>query len=145
LNGNAGGNLFTPVSGAGAAASMAVAITDPALLAASSDGTTGSNGNLANLSAVANQAVSSGMTPTQAYGNLVFQAGSAVSDGTSELNASNTMLQQLQQQQASVSGVSLDEEASNLLLYQRAYQAAAQAITTVDQMLQTVIQMGAGT
>lgn len=144
LNGNPGGNLFTPVSGAGAAAGMAVAISDPNLLAASSDGTSGSNGNLANLSAVANQPVSGGMTPTQAYANLVFQAGSAVSDATSELNASNTMLQQLQQQQASVSGVSLDEEASNLLLYQRAYQAAAQAISTVDQMLQTAIQMGAG-
>jgi len=144
LNGNPGGDLFTPVSGAGAAASMAVAITDPTLLAASSDGTPGSNGNLANLSAVANQAVSNGMTPTQAYGNVVFQAGSAVSDGTTELNASNTMLQQLQQQQASVSGVSLDEEASNLLLYQRAYQAAAQAISTVNQMLQTAIQMGSG-
>ncbi len=38
--------------------------------------------------------------------------------------------------------VSIDEEASNLLLYQRAYQAAAQAITAVDQMLQTVINMG---
>jgi flagellar hook-associated protein 1 FlgK len=144
LHGNPGGNLFTPVSGAGAAASMAVAISDPTLLAASSDGSTGSNGNLANLSAVAKQAVTSGMTPTQAYGNLVFQAGSAVSDGITELNASNTMLQQLQQQQASVSGVSLDEEASNLLLYQRAYQAAAQAITTVDQMLQTAIHMGSG-
>ena len=142
LNGNAGGNLFSPVSGAGAAASMAVAITDPTLLAASSDGTTGSNGNLANLSAVANQAVSNGMTPTGAYSNLVFQVGSAVSDGNTELDASNTMLQQLQQQQASVSGVSLDEEASNLLLYQRAYQAAAQAISTIDQMLQTAIQMG---
>ena len=122
---------------------MTVAITDPTLLAASSDGTTGSNGNLANLSAVANQAVSNGLTPTQAYANLVFQAGSAVSDGTTELNASNTMLQQLQQQQASISGVSLDQEASNLLLYQRAYQAAAQAVTTVNQMLQTAINMKA--
>ncbi len=146
LNGNPGGNLFTPVSGAGAAASMAVAISDPSLLAASSDGSSGSNGNLANLSAVANDAVANGMTPTQAYANLVFQAGSAVSDGTTELNASNTMLQQLQQQQASESGVSLDEEASNLLLYQRAYQAAAQAISAVNQMMQTIIQMpGAST
>ena len=143
LHGDAGGDLFTTVSGAGAAAGMTVAITDPTLLAASSDGTTGSNGNLANLSAVANQAVSNGLTPTQAYANLVFQAGSAVSDGTTELNASNTMLQQLQQQQASISGVSLDQEASNLLLYQRAYQAAAQAVTTVNQMLQTAINMKA--
>ena len=145
LHGDAGGNLFTTASGSGAAASMTVAITDPTLLAASSDGTTGSNGNLANLSAVANQAVSNGLTPTQAYANLVFQAGSAVSDGTTELNASNTMLQQLQQQQASISGVSLDQEASNLLLYQRAYQAAAEAISTVNQMLQTAINMKAAT
>jgi flagellar basal body rod protein FlgG len=34
-------------------------------------------------------------------------------------------------------------EASNLMLYERAYQAAARAISTVDQMLQTVIHMGA--
>jgi DNA-binding response OmpR family regulator len=38
----------------------------------------------------------------------------------------------------------LDEEASNLLLYQRGYQAAAQAISAVNQMLQTAINMGAG-
>ncbi|MGB7555626.1 MAG: flagellar hook-associated protein FlgK [Candidatus Korobacteraceae bacterium] len=145
LNGAAGGNLFTTVTGAGAAAGMKVAITDPALLAASSDGSTGSNGNLANLSAVANQAVSNGLTPTQSYASLVFQSGSAVSDSTAELNASNTMLQQLQQQESSVSGVSMDEEASNLLQYQRAYQAAAEAISTVNQMLQTAINMKAAT
>lgn len=145
LNGNPGGNLFLPVTGAGAAASMAVAITDPRLLAASTDGASGGNGNLANLSAVANQAVANGLTPSGAYGNIVFQAGMSVSDGNTELDASNAMLQQLQQQRSSVSGVSLDEEASNLLLYQRGYQAAAQAISAVNQMLQTVINMGAGT
>ena len=98
LNGAAGGNLFTTVTGAGAGAGMKVAITDPALLAASSDGSTGSNGNLANLwkGNGDHQAVSNGLTPTQSYASLVFQSGSAVSDSTAELNASNTMLQQLQ-------------------------------------------------
>ena len=143
LNGDPGGDLFNPITGAGAAASMKVAITDPALLAASSDGSSGSNGNLANFSAVANQAVSNGLTPTGAYGNLVFEVGMSINNGTTELSASNAMLQQLQQQQQSVSGVSLDEEASNLLLYQRAYQAAAQAITAVNQMLQVALNMGA--
>ena len=37
----------------------------------------------------------------------------------------------------------LDEEASNLLLYQRAYQASAEAISAVNQMLQVAINMGA--
>jgi flagellar hook-associated protein 1 FlgK len=145
LNGAVGGNLFTTTTGTGAAADMMVTITDPALLAASSDGTTGSNGNLANLSAVANQVVSNGLTPTQSYASLVFQSGSAASEGTAELDASNTMLQQLQQQESAVSGVSMDEEASNLLQYQRAYQAAAEAISTVNQMLQTAINMKAAT
>lgn len=143
-NGNPGGNLFQPVTGAGAAAGMAVAITDPSLLAAGSDGTSGSNGNIANLSAVANQAVANGLTPSAAYGNLVFQVGSGISSSNSELTASNAMLQQLQQQQASVGGVSLDEEASNLLLYQRAYQASAEAVSAVNQMLQVVMNIGAG-
>ena len=39
----------------------------------------------------------------------------------------------------------MDEEASNLLQYQRAYQAAAEAISTVNQMLQTAINMKAAT
>ncbi len=145
LNGDKGGNLFVPNVGTGAALDMKVAITDPALIAASSDGSAGSNGNLANLTAVAKQEVSNGMTPTEAYAHVVFTVGSDVSEGTAELDASNSMLAQLQQQQSSVSGVSLDEEASHLLLYQRAYQAAAQAITAVDQMMQTAIAMGSGT
>lgn len=37
------------------------------------------------------------------------------------------------------------QEASNLLLYQRAYQAAAEAVTAVNQMLETAINMGATT
>ena len=143
LNGQQGGDLFNPVTGSGAAASMTVAFTDPNLLAASSDGTSGSNGSIADLTAVATQQVPDGMTPIQAYGNLVFQVGSAISNASAELTASNNVLQQLQQQQQSVSGVSLDEEASNLLLYERAYQAAARAVSTVDQMLQTAINMGA--
>ena len=129
LNGDPGSNLFVPVTGSGSASRMAVAITDPKLLAAGSDGSSGSNGNIANLSAVANQAVTNGLTPSQGYGNIVFQTGMAISNGTTELNASNAMLQQLQQQQSSISGVSLDEEASNMLLYQRGYQAAAEAIS----------------
>lgn len=143
LNGNAGQALFSTAGSSGAAASMKVAIQDSNLIAASSDGSAGSNGNLNQLAAVAKQAVSAGMTATQAYANLVFVAGTAVDNGTAELNASSTMLQQLQQQSTSVSGVSLDEEASNILLYQRAYEASARAISAVDEMLQIAINMGA--
>jgi flagellar hook-associated protein 1 FlgK len=38
--------------------------------------------------------------------------------------------------------VSLDEEAANMTRYQQAYSAAARIVTTVNQMLETVINMG---
>jgi len=144
LNGNAGGNLFVapPASGQGAAASMAVAITDPSLIAASSDGSPGSNGNLAALAAVQNQPLAGGQTPTDYYSNLVFAVGNDVANSSAELNSSQLILNQLQDQRGSISGVSLDEEASNMVQYQRAFDAAAQVVTTINDMLYTVINMG---
>jgi len=144
LNGNAGGNLFVPppANDQGAAVNMAVAITDPSLIAASSDGTPGSNGNVANLSAVANQSISGGGTPSQYYGNIVFQVGNDVSNSTAELTAAQSILQQLQDQRGSISGVSLNEEAANMVQFQQAFDAAAQIVTTVNAMLYTVINMG---
>jgi flagellar hook-associated protein 1 FlgK len=58
------------------------------------------------------------------------------------LSASQLALQQLQDQRGSISGVSLDEEAANMVRFQNAYDAAARVVTTVNQMLETVINMG---
>jgi flagellar hook-associated protein 1 FlgK len=144
LNGTAGGNLFVPpsVSGQGAAAGMAVAITDPALIAASSDGTPGSNGNLTVLAAVQNQPVASGQSPTDYYSNIVFSVGNDVSNDSAELSSSQLILSQLQDQRASISGVSLDEEASNTVQFQRAFDAAAQVVTTVNDMPRSCAEAG---
>ncbi|HZQ21183.1 MAG TPA: flagellar hook-associated protein FlgK [Terriglobales bacterium] len=144
LNGDAGGNIFAapPTGGTGAAAHMRLAITDPALIAASSDGSAGSNGNLASLSSIQNQTVIAGETPTDYYANMVFNVGNDVSNSTAELQSSQLVLQQLQDQRGSISGVSLDEEAANMTQYQRAYDAAAQVVVAVNQMLETVINMG---
>lgn len=144
LNGNAGGNLFTPppVSGQGAAAVMTVAITDPALLAASSDGSAASNGNLMNFSAIHDGRLINGETPSAYYSNMVFGVGNVVANGSAELQSSQLVLQQLQDQRGSLSGVSLDEEAANMVQYQRAYDAAAHLVTVINQMLETLINMG---
>lgn len=139
-----GGNIFStpPTGGVGAAAAMTVTMTDPSLLAASSDGSTGSNGNLANLLAVANQNIANGQTPIDAYSNLVGQVGSTTSNTSADADASNTILQQLQDQNGSVSGVSLDEEASNLIQYQSAYQAAARVVSTINLLLLDAVNLG---
>ncbi len=143
LNGNPGGNIFVPPSatGQGYAATMSVAMTNPSLIAASSDGTQGSNGNIAVLTAVENQNVAGGQTPTDYYSNIVADVGNDVANATAELSSTQLALNQLQDQLGSVSGVSLDEEAANMVQYQRAYDAAANVVTTINDMIYTTINM----
>lgn len=143
LNGNAGTNLFNPppASGAGAAASLSVAITDPSLVAASSDGSAGSNGNAEAMYALGGEAVINGQSPTDYYSGIVFNVGNATANAAAEQSASGLVLQQLNDQRSSVSGVSLDEEAANMVQYQDAYNASAQVITTINDMMYAVINM----
>jgi flagellar hook-associated protein 1 FlgK len=143
LNGELGTNFFNPppASGTGAAASLSVAITDPSLIAASSDGTSGSNGNAEAMYALSTQPVIAGQTPTDYYSGVVFNVGNDVSNATAEQTASSQVLAQLNDQRASVSGVSLDEEAANMVQYQNAYAASAQVITAINNMMYDVIQM----
>jgi flagellar hook-associated protein 1 FlgK len=147
LNGNKGGNIFVPppAGGVGAAAALSVSLTDPKLIAASSDGTSGSNGNLAVLSAVATQPLANGQTPIQSYSSIVFKVGSDTANVSADVASSNLILQQLQDQRASTSGVSLDEEAANLIKYQTAYQAAARVVSTIEALLADTVNLGLGT
>lgn len=143
-DGNAGQNFFT-VSGTAAtisAGNITMAITDPALIAASSDGTAGSNGNLANLSAVQTTTLASGQTPGSAYSNLVYQVGSLTSNANAESTATTASLAQLNDQLSSVSGVSIDQESANLITYQQAYEAAARVVTTVQELFTVTMSMG---
>ena len=143
LKGNLGTDLFNPppAGGTGAAASLSVAITDPALVAASSDGTAGSNGNAEAMYALSNQTGIDGQTPTDYYSGIVFNVGNDVSNATAEQAASTQVLQQLNDQRASISGVSLDQEAANMVQYQNAYAASAQVVTAINNMMYDVIQM----
>ncbi len=145
-NGNHGVNFFTqPTSVAGAASSIAVAISDPNLVAASSDGTVGSNGNAQALANLQNQTIVDGQTPLNYYSNFVFQIGNQVSQAQTEQTAVGLVQQQLTDQQGAVSGVSLDEEAVNLIQYQGAYEASANVVNIVNDLLTTTEDMISGT
>jgi flagellar hook-associated protein 1 len=142
-NGVAGTNFFNvPATVAGSAANISVAITSPAGVAASSDGNSGSNGNLANFTAVQTTALPAGQTPGDAYAGLVFQVGTLTSNASAESSATAASLLQLNDQLSSVSGVSIDEESTNLITYQTAYEAAARVITTIQAMFAVTVSMG---
>jgi flagellar hook-associated protein 1 len=141
-NGNAGVNFFTQPAGIpGAASTIAVAISDPNLVAASSDGSVGSNGNAQALANLQNQTSVNGQTPYNYYSNLVFQVGNQVSQAQNEQTAVGLVQQQLSDQRGAISGVSLDEEAVNLVKYQSAYQASANVVNIINTLLTTTINM----
>jgi flagellar hook-associated protein 1 FlgK len=134
--------IFTTAGTTGAAASIQLALTSPSQIAASSDGTAGSGGNLTNLLAVQNATLPSGMTPLDAYSDIVYTVGNAGSQAQTNNTAANAALSQLQTQQASISGVSLDQETTNMMQYQQTYQAAAKVVSTVDSLYSILISMG---
>lgn len=145
-NGNPGANFFTvPASPAGAAAGISVALTSPSQIAVSSDGSAGSNGNVANLSAALTNALPSGQTAANAYAGLVFQVGNAASNATAQSAAIGQSLTQLTNQQGSVSAVSIDEETTNLLRFQTAYDAASRIVSTIQELDTATLDMGSST
>jgi flagellar hook-associated protein 1 FlgK len=142
-NGNVGQNFFTiPAGSTGAAAGISVALTSASQIAISSDGSSGSNGNVANLSDVLTTPLASGQTPVDAYSSLVFQVGNDASKASTQSTAIGDNLLALTNQQGSISGVSVDEETTNLIRYQTAYEAAARIVSTIQQLNTVTLNMG---
>jgi flagellar hook-associated protein 1 FlgK len=130
--GNAGTALF---SGTGAA-NITVAITDPALIAASST----PGGNLDGSNALSMAALGTTATgPDHLYTALVGNIGSASALAQQQQMTQSSVTNSVDTQRTSVSGVNYDEEVSNMLTYQRAYQASSRVLTTLDSMLDTLI------
>lgn len=139
-NGNAGQDFFS-FSASGAASTLKVVSTNPSLIAISSDGSSGSGGNVTNLAAAVSGKLPSGLTPAQSYATLVQQVGTATSNASAQSKAIGNSLLQLTNMQGSVSGVSIDEETTNLIKFQTAYQAAARIVSTIQRLNDTTINM----
>jgi flagellar hook-associated protein 1 FlgK len=141
LDGNTGINFFSPLSSASGAATSIGLSSDIASstrnIAASQDGAGGDNSAaiaIGNLSA------------TDQYGALVYNVGKDAANAQTGFQEHDALVTQLKNRQQSVSGVSIDEETTNILQFQRSFQASAKLIATVDSMLQTALGMvGGGT
>jgi flagellar hook-associated protein 1 FlgK len=75
------------------------------------------------------------------YSTLVSRVGNDVRSAAANHDYEDAMVAQLENYRESVAGVSLDEEMINLVKFQHAYEAAARVITTVDEMLNTLLNM----
>jgi flagellar hook-associated protein 1 len=80
-----------------------------------------------------------GGTADKLYTAFVTKVGGDLKNAQTGDTNSNVLLSSIQDRRQSVSGVSLDEEMTNLVRFQRGYQASARAMSTIDQMLDTLI------
>ena len=75
------------------------------------------------------------------YGQLVGEIGAKTNELSVTSLAQDSMLAQTIASQQSVSGVNLDEEAANLMRYQKAYQAAAKAMQIAQTMFDAIMNI----
>lgn len=135
-----GAPLFSGTS----ARDIAVAITDPAKLAVAANppqvttaGTDPSaDGMVADRIA---QLASSATGPDATYRQMITGLGIASRSAASASATAATVLGQVDADRLSVSGVSLDEEMTNLVVFKQSYAAAARVVTALDEMLDVLI------
>ena len=142
--GNPGGNLFIlPATASGAAATIALATTDPKAIAAAATGE-GSSGstNAGALASLATSSIINGQSASAYFASFLAQVGSAAASAANNSTVQQTSLTQLTTQQSTLSGVSLDDEASNLTEYQRSYEAAAKVFSIVDELMASALNLG---
>jgi flagellar hook-associated protein 1 FlgK len=143
LNGNTGQSFFTG-SGAADIGVNSTLVNDPSTFQASD--TAGASGNnnvvlsLLNLATQSNPALNN-QTFSQNYAQAVGTFGSSMQTVNEQLASSTAVSQMLTSQRNSATGVDTDTEMTNLMQFQKAYQASAELITTINQMMETVISM----
>ena len=81
----------------------------------------------------------SATTMEGAYADIVIKVGVKTEQASNMVDNQTAVLSQLYNRRESVSGVSIDEEVTNLLKFQRSYEANSRVISTINEMLDTLI------
>jgi flagellar hook-associated protein 1 FlgK len=113
----------------------------------SASGTVGDGSIALKIADVQNELLMNGGTTTlnQFYNVQATSLGLLIKQNEADATSHASIAKSLSDQRESVSGVSLDEEAANMVKFQRAYQASARMMSVMDDLLNTVINnMGAG-
>jgi flagellar hook-associated protein 1 FlgK len=101
----------------------------------------GDNRNLLKMAAAESSKVLNGGSASiqDAMNGLVGDIAVATRSAQINYQSQDSLLNQARSTQQSISGVNLDEEAANLLKFQQAYQAAAQAVSIANDLFQTLL------
>lgn len=141
----AGGNFFTYTAGSPAATLALSSGVTAVSLKASNGGAAADNTLALAVASLASKSfsVSGGDTIdgtfSQYYSGVVSGFGRTVASTDNRLEDQSNIEQLVLQQRQGVSGVSMDEEMTDLLKYQRAFEASSRVISIIDGLLDTVV------
>jgi flagellar hook-associated protein 1 len=143
LNGGTGANFFTGTGASDIAVNSALVNNPNLVQAGGAAGAVGDNQVALALAQLANQPIASlsNQTFSQKYNQTVAGLGQTLASVNDRVDNQTAVQTMLTNQRNSVSGVSLDEEMTNMITYQKAYEASARIINTVAQMLDTILAM----
>ena len=126
--GDLGGDFFNGTT----ASKLALAFEDPDMVAARGDGSGPLDGNNATVLAAID-------TPGRAYRELITATGVLISSANRASANQAVLVSQVDASREALSGISIDEEMVNLLAAQRGYEGASRVLTTIDSVLDTLI------
>ncbi|MFC3689484.1 flagellar hook-associated protein FlgK [Aquipuribacter hungaricus] len=132
LDGVSGRDFFTGTTAMG----LAVALTDPAHVAAARTTAGALDGGHADALAGIGRGPAS---PDAGWRAFVSDVGAQSQAATRRSGAQAVVVSDVMAAREAVSGVDIDEELTNMVMFQRAYEGAARMLTAVDQALDTLI------
>jgi flagellar hook-associated protein 1 FlgK len=143
LTGNVGGNFFDPALTNARTISVTDDIVDDVNTIAASETVNGDGNNALYLGRLKDTRVLNGGTSTfnGYYSSFIGRIGEDSASAGRTCDHHTDLMNQLTQRRESISGVSIDEEMMNLIKYQTGYSAAAKLCTTVQQLVETLLDL----
>ncbi len=140
------GNFFAATGTTAATIALIPSLTATSLRAGAS-GNPGDNTIALAVANVASQSFSTSAgdaidgTMTQFYSGTVSAFGQTLANLNNSVENQTAVQTLVQNQRSSVSGVNLDEETTNLMMYQKAYEASSRFISVIDNILETLVSI----
>lgn len=136
-NSTTNGDFFA--AGGTTAATISRTATVSTVVATDVGGAAGGNDRARAVAALASNNAFLGGTPAEAFTSIVTGVAQDVATTGSRIEDQQTLQQLLKAQRDSYGGVSLDEEAADMMRLQRAFQASAKMLGVMDDMLAQVL------
>jgi len=118
-------------------------LSDLSNIAASKTGDNGDNSNALEIANLRNKSLIDGVTGTLSiddyYQAIILSMGNNGADSVRIAESQGKLVQSADAYRTSITGVSMDEEMTNMMKYKFAYDAASRALNVIDSMMETIV------